>query len=244
MGRTSVMGVTKRPALLGLRDRHRDQRKKIIKMCVQKLRDIDDPETVLCRAVLINNTFRTLKTAQRQLLKNARRRIEEPESSEEEEAEEHEEDEDVEVTVPKTVEPFPVLSKLEPKTTPRSPEMEGGTTCELGYSTDTMVHSLVMPPLLSPHIEDMTNCSFYENFGPPDLTSVDKEIGAAEQFQLDREDVAASLKLTMMRSDLTEMVSESNRNSQTSFQFGGCGAAGGEAGESLLDNLLTEIAQA
>merc|ERR1719150_2929363 len=28
-------------------------------MCVQKLRDIDDPETVLCRAVLINNTFRT-----------------------------------------------------------------------------------------------------------------------------------------------------------------------------------------
>ena len=51
----------------GLRDRHRDQRKRIIKMCVKKIRDIrdiDDPETVLCRAVLINNTFRTLKTAQ------------------------------------------------------------------------------------------------------------------------------------------------------------------------------------
>merc|ERR1719151_279296 len=43
-------------------------------MCVQKLRDIDDPETVLCRAVLINNTFRTLKTAQRAIMRNARRR--------------------------------------------------------------------------------------------------------------------------------------------------------------------------
>merc|ERR1719262_397698 len=39
-------------------------------MCVQKLRDIDDPETVLCRAVLINNTFRTLKTAYRRVLKS------------------------------------------------------------------------------------------------------------------------------------------------------------------------------
>merc|ERR1719266_2779503 len=44
-------------------------------MCVQKLRDIDDPETVLCRAVLINNTFRTLKTAQRAIMRNARRRV-------------------------------------------------------------------------------------------------------------------------------------------------------------------------
>merc|ERR1719189_544424 len=56
-------------------------------MCVQKLRDIDDPETVLCRAVLINNTFRTLKTAQRALLRSARRRLERQESSEEEEGE-------------------------------------------------------------------------------------------------------------------------------------------------------------
>merc|ERR1719412_2928488 len=58
-------------------------------MCVQKLRDIDDPETVLCRAVLINNTFRTLKTAQRAIMRNARRRVlERKESSEEEEDEE------------------------------------------------------------------------------------------------------------------------------------------------------------
>merc|ERR1719350_1095916 len=57
-------------------------------MCVQKLRDIDDPETVLCRAVLINNTFRTLKTAQRAIMRNARRRVLERKESSEEEDEE------------------------------------------------------------------------------------------------------------------------------------------------------------
>merc|ERR1719362_547563 len=77
-------------------------------MCVQKLRDIDDPETVLCRAVLINNTFRTLKTAQRAIMRNARRRVlERKESSEEEEEEkgekekgEEDEDEEISITSP------------------------------------------------------------------------------------------------------------------------------------------------
>merc|ERR1719266_2761319 len=76
-------------------------------MCVQKLRDIDDPETVLCRAVLINNTFRTLKTAQRAIMRNARRRVlERKESSEEEEGagekekeKEEEEEEEEEITI-------------------------------------------------------------------------------------------------------------------------------------------------
>merc|ERR1719400_2719559 len=85
-------------------------------MCVQKLRDIDDPETVLCRAVLINNTFRTLKTAQKAIMRNARRRVlERKESSEEDEAEEkgekekgEEEDEEISITSPPS-EPLPSL---------------------------------------------------------------------------------------------------------------------------------------
>merc|ERR1719220_2423170 len=84
-------------------------------MCVQKLRDIDDPETVLCRAVLINNTFRTLKTAQRAIIRNARRRVlERKESSEEEEEEEEEEKgekekgEEISITSPPS-EPLPSL---------------------------------------------------------------------------------------------------------------------------------------
>ena len=44
---------------------------------------------MLCRAVLINNTFRTLKTAQRAIIRNARRRaLERKESTDEEEEEE------------------------------------------------------------------------------------------------------------------------------------------------------------
>ena len=66
-----------------------------MKMCVQKLRDIDDPETVLCRAVLINNTFKTLKYAYRRVLKTDPEPplIKDPEA-EESDNEEEEEDED------------------------------------------------------------------------------------------------------------------------------------------------------
>merc|ERR1719458_237621 len=86
-------------------------------MCVQKLRDIDDPETVLCRAVLINNTFRTLKTAQRAIMRNARRRVlERKESSEEEEEEAEEkgekekgeEEEEISITSPPS-QPLPSI---------------------------------------------------------------------------------------------------------------------------------------
>merc|ERR1719225_1736431 len=68
-------------------------------MCVQKLRDIDDPETVLCRAVLINITSRTVLTAQRAIIRNARRRaLERKESTDEEE--EEEEEEEITITPP------------------------------------------------------------------------------------------------------------------------------------------------
>ena len=39
-------------------------RKKMIKMSLKKLKKIGDPETLLCRAVLINNTLETVKSAQ------------------------------------------------------------------------------------------------------------------------------------------------------------------------------------
>merc|ERR550525_1217322 len=137
-------------------------------MCVQKLRDIDDPETVLCRAVLINNTFRTLKTAQRAIIRNARRRVlERKESSEEAEEkgekEKGEEEEEISITSP----PSQPLPSLRQDSRPNFSESElSDLSCDIGCSDSSMVHSLVMPPLLSPHIEDMTNCSFYDSFGP------------------------------------------------------------------------------
>merc|ERR1711953_516605 len=32
------------------------------------------------------------------------------------------------------------------------------------FNAESIVHSLMMPPLLSPQLEDMTNCSFYDSF--------------------------------------------------------------------------------
>ena len=40
--------------------RFREDRKRVLKLSVRKLRDIEDPETFLCRSVLINNTMKTV----------------------------------------------------------------------------------------------------------------------------------------------------------------------------------------
>merc|ERR1719400_488156 len=214
-------------------------------MCVQKLRDIDDPETVLCRAVLINNTFRTLKTAQRAIMRNARRRVlERKESSEEKD----EEEEEISITSP-PAEPLPSLRQ---DSRPNFSESElSDLSCDIGCSDSSMVHSLVMPPLLSPHIEDMTNCSFYDSFGPVDLGMSNQS--ADEQTNQDHEsNVSTNLKLTMMKSDLCDVISETNSNSNNttnsasfSFpksEFTTCG--GPSEAPDMLDTLLTEISQA
>merc|ERR1719464_2111335 len=210
-------------------------------MCVQKLRDIDDPETVLCRAVLINNTFRTLKTAQRAIMRNARRRLERQESSEEEEGEGEREEAEVELPAP---DPLPSLRQ---EAAAGFTEL-GDMSCDLGCSDTTMVHSLVMPPLLSPHIEDMTNCSFYDTFGPVDLGVNNQQTD--EQNNQDQEsNVPTNLKLTMMKSDLCDVISETNSNSGTngfSFPKSEFGSSCGGVSEApdMLDTLLTEISQA
>ena len=99
MGKSALHVLAKRStADFGSRDREREKRKKILKMCVQKLRDIDDPETVLCRAVLINNTFKSLKYAYRRVLKSDPEpvQLKDPEAEESDHDEEEEEEEEVE----------------------------------------------------------------------------------------------------------------------------------------------------
>merc|ERR1719367_1825832 len=230
-------------------------------MCVQKLRDIDDPETVLCRAVLINNTFRTLKTAQRAIMRNARRRVlERKESSEEEEEEEEEkgekekgdeeEDEEISITSPPSSEPLPSLRSQDSR--PNFSESElSDLSCDIGCSDSSLVHSLVMPPLLSPHIEDMTNCSFYDSFGPVDL-GINNQSPDEQTNQDHESNVSTNLKLTMMKSDLCDVISETNSNSNNSSnsdsfsfpksEFTTCG--GPSEAPDMLDTLLTEISQA
>merc|ERR1719237_1202833 len=199
-------------------------------MCVQKLRDIDDPETVLCRAVLINNTFRTLKTAQRAIMRNARRRVlERKESSEEEEEEEKgekekgEEDEEISITSPPS-EPLPSLRQ---DSRPSFSESElSDLSCDIGCSDSSMVHSL----------------------GPVDLGVNNQQ--TEEQNNQDQEsNVPTNLKLTMMKSDLCDVISETNSNSGTngfSFPKSEFGSSCGGVSEApdMLDTLLTEISQA
>ena len=62
MGKSGLHAVSRRSSMLGLpKLRHKEERKKILKMCVRKLQSIEDPENFLCRSVLINNTLKTLQ---------------------------------------------------------------------------------------------------------------------------------------------------------------------------------------
>lgn len=259
MAKTALHVIGKRPGAFGLKDKEREKRKRILKMCVQKLRDIDDPETVLCRAVLINNTFKTLKYAQRRLLKKSevkRRAVHEDRY--ENEADENSNSDD-EVTTNKKVNSMPLLDEANVPSSENAfdnSDIEDITNhCDINsYNAESIVHSLVMPPLLSPQIEDMTNCSFYDSFGT-DLTHTESShdtLNDDEPFDLDNNDVAASLKLTVMKTDLCDVVTESNRNkceTPQTFEFcqkSECQSCGqNDIGNSLLiDNLLTEIVQA
>merc|ERR1712130_852016 len=52
----------KRPSLLGHpKYRAREERRRLLKLCQRKLRSIEDPEQILRRAVLINNTLKQLQ---------------------------------------------------------------------------------------------------------------------------------------------------------------------------------------
>merc|ERR1719471_1100422 len=97
MAKTPLHIIAKRQNTFGMKDKEREKRKRILKMCVQKLRDIDDPETVLCRAVLINNTFKSLKYAYRRVLKSDPEpvHLKHTEAQESDNEEEEEEEEDV-----------------------------------------------------------------------------------------------------------------------------------------------------
>ena len=43
--------------------RHKEEKKKLLKICVRKLRNMEDPEVLLCKAVLINNTLKHLQSS-------------------------------------------------------------------------------------------------------------------------------------------------------------------------------------
>lgn len=58
----SHLALSGSKSAFGSKIRFKDERKKVLKVSVRKLKDIDDPEVFLRRSVLINNTTRRLQT--------------------------------------------------------------------------------------------------------------------------------------------------------------------------------------
>lgn len=50
-----------RPSMISAKYRQKEERRKVLKISVNKLRKIEDPENSLCRSVLINNTMKRLQ---------------------------------------------------------------------------------------------------------------------------------------------------------------------------------------
>jgi len=310
MGKTALHVLAKRstPDFV-MRDKEREKRKKILKMCVQKLRDIDDPESVLCRAVLINNTFKTLKYTYRKVFRSdpepetitiTQQDQEEDEGvssgtdndssgSEDEEDSVQASSSDNEADDEDTEEPgesYTTATIVVDKAGSGSSSPEAYCPDELtdqlndpccdikDFNAESLIHSLMMPPLLSPQIEDMTNCSFYDAFSSENQTeaachnnsemsdTLNNTFSGAVDTSIKSEDLAASFKFAVVNninSNPDQSVSTSVHSSyvspptspsdldfcqESNFQGVSCVQSDHMGNSILIDNLLTEIVQA
>ena len=282
MGKTALHVLAKRSTpYFGVREKEREKRKKILKMCVQKLRDIDDPETVLCRAVLINNTFKTLKYTYRHMFRPepVAEPVYEAESDDNEEEDNEEEDASTDESSNSEDEGVPASSSdndsdidntEEPVLDPPQPSSDSpvfsphteldsfnqdNTCCDMkNFNTQSIVHSLMMPALLSPQIEDITNCSFYDSFSgdavPQDLVDLNdnankvNDITSFTTADNADTDLTASFRFSVV--DNSQDMSDSNYNvDPVSSDLCPKSCVQSDLGHSLIiDNLLTEIVQA
>ena len=54
------------------RQKQKEERKKVLRLCVNKLQNIQDPELFLCKSVLINNTLRNIQLQHREAYRRAK----------------------------------------------------------------------------------------------------------------------------------------------------------------------------
>ena len=54
------------------REKLHQERKRILKICINKLQSIQDPESILCRSVLINNTLRAIQEEHKEYQKRVK----------------------------------------------------------------------------------------------------------------------------------------------------------------------------
>jgi hypothetical protein len=141
------------------------ERKRLLKMCVRKLQSIEDPETFLCRSVLINNTLKTLQTVQREARAKKEAREEQLQRIKAREA------------VTRQMDSEQEKGQQEEGASAEDSELLGGgdssaasggglnlMSCDDesydlggGYNAEDILSDIVMPPPLSPQLEDMTH---------------------------------------------------------------------------------------
>lgn len=148
----------KRPSMLGHpKYRAREERRRLLKLCQRKLRSIEDPEQILRRAVLINNTMKQLQAKEvcpgeeregwgRQCEeRTVEVKMETKEDSKEVKA--TKEGRQLESRIPEV--PDTSNSSSTPLSTP--------TPASSCYNIEDILSEIVLPPPLSPQLEDLTN---------------------------------------------------------------------------------------
>ena len=154
-----------------------------------------------------------------------------------------------------------MMPVMHSSTTSDSLDCLDSSSCDIQtFNAESIVHSLMMPPLLSPQIEDMTNCSFYDSFSLNSDHNANSNSDTANKsndaFCLDNSHdtntsttntTTTTLKLTMMsENNPSPDTFTSSSSSQLDYchnsDFSSCAKT--DIGNSLLiDNLLTEIVQ-
>lgn len=64
-----------RPSMISAKYRQKEERRKVLKISVNKLRRIEDPEAWLCRSVLINNTMKRLQKEAKEEKGNQQKKV-------------------------------------------------------------------------------------------------------------------------------------------------------------------------
>jgi len=152
----------KRPSLLGHpKYRAREERRRLLKLCQRKLRSIEDPEQILRRAVLINNTLKQLQAKEvcpgeeregwgRQCEeRTVELKVETKGDSKEVKA--TKEGRQQESRIP---EHLPDTSSNSSSTPLQSDPSPNSSSC---YNIEDILSEIVLPPPLSPQLEDLTN---------------------------------------------------------------------------------------
>lgn len=165
--------------------KRKEERKKILKMCVKKLRSIDDPETFLCRSVLINNTLKQIqafhKAKEASKHAHAHHQVEwEQDVREREDNKEGESEESESPTSSDTEEPYEqnLASRCEPEhhlpldnTRHHTDQTQHHHDVNLAsrsdnndYNAEDILSDILLPPPLSPRLEDITDCRIDTDF--------------------------------------------------------------------------------